>query len=53
MKVLRWPTKMPDGGLLPHGDAAYQHGKGKVTDPLGACKQTIHISLPTNRSVRL
>ncbi|WP_296223456.1 T6SS phospholipase effector Tle1-like catalytic domain-containing protein [Ralstonia sp. UBA689] len=45
MKILRWPTKMPDDGLLPHGDAAYQHGKGKVTDPLGACEQTIHISL--------
>ncbi|CAJ0704109.1 T6SS phospholipase effector Tle1-like catalytic domain-containing protein [Ralstonia wenshanensis] len=45
MKVLRWPTKMPDGGLLPDGEAAYEHGKGKVSDPLGACEQTIHISL--------
>ncbi len=50
MKVLRWPTKMPDGGLLHQGVAAYQHGKGKVTDPLGACEQTIHFSLLTNRS---
>lgn len=50
MKVLRWPTKMPNTGLLPDGESAYQHGKDKVTDPLGACEQTIHVSLPANRS---
>ncbi|CAJ0704116.1 hypothetical protein [Ralstonia wenshanensis] len=53
MKVLRWPSKMPDGGLLTYGEVAYQHGKSKVTDPLGACEQTIHISLLTNRSGEL
>jgi len=51
MKVLRWPTQMPDSGLLDQGKAAYQHGKGKVADPLGACEQTIHIRLLANRSV--
>lgn len=45
MNVLRWPTKMPEGGLLPHGKSTYERNKGKVTDPLGACEQTIHISL--------
>ena len=45
MKVLSWPTRMPDGGLLAEGKAAYDHGKSKVIDPLGSCEQTIHISL--------
>lgn len=45
MKLLRWPTKMPAGGLLAEGKAPHDHGKSKVIDPLGACEQTIHISL--------
>ncbi|WP_316150033.1 hypothetical protein [Cupriavidus sp. BIC8F] len=44
MNVLRWPEKMPDGGLLAKGKAAYDLGKGKVRDCDAGCEQTLHVS---------
>ncbi|AOZ09953.1 phospholipase effector Tle1 domain-containing protein [Cupriavidus malaysiensis] len=43
--VLRWPTQMPDGGLLPMGKSIYDTHKGKVADHDAGCEQTLHISL--------
>ena len=45
MSVLRWPEKMPEGGLLSKGKDAYDLGKGKVRDPHAGCEQILHISL--------
>jgi len=45
MNVVRWPDKMPEGGLISRGKSTYDRNKTKVCDPLGSCEQTIQISL--------
>lgn len=47
MSAFRLPHPMPetDSGRLPEGKRAYESGRTPVSDPLGACEQTIHINL--------